>query len=159
MPLEKQVWDIMNSRYESVTPETTLKEACAILVEFRGRAGQIPGLVVKRASGEYLGVLSVTDILRYLNFIYDQSLREKENWIDRLMNKCADETLLTVNDVMTRFDISVRPNQKIIDAVRILLEEDVDLLPVEDSGQIIGVVYGGDILSEITRLFPQSPRY
>lgn len=156
MPLEKQVWDVMVSQYKAVSPETPLKEACAILAGPGKDAGALPGLVVKRASGEYLGILSVRDILRYLHFIYDQSLREKENWIDRLMNKCADETLLTVNDVMTRFDVSVRPNQKIIEAVRIMLEADVDLLPVEDAGRIIGVVNGGSILTEIARLLPRA---
>lgn len=158
MPLEKQVWDVMTTQYKAVTPETPLKDACGILAGTPQAEGTLPGLVVMRASGEYLGVLSVKDILRYLNFIYDQSLREKENWIDRLLNKCADESLLTVNDVMSRFDLTVRPNQKIIEAILTMLEEDVDLLPVEDSGRIIGVVCGGKILEEISNLMPQGPR-
>jgi predicted transcriptional regulator len=115
--------------------------------------------VVMRANGEYLGVLSVNDILRYLNFMYDQALREKESWLDKLMNRCADESLLSVNDVMTRFDISIRPNQKIIEAIRIMLEEDVDLLPVEDAGKIIGVIYGETILGEIAHLVNKNPNY
>ena len=158
MPLEKQVWDVMSSEFETVTPETTLKEACAILTRHREKQA-VTGLVVCRASGEYLGVLAVKDILRHLNFIYDQSLREQESWLDRLMNRHKDkeesrEGLLSVNDVMTRFDVSVRPNQPIIEAIRTMLDEDVDLLPVNDGGRIIGVVYGNSILGEISRLLP-----
>src|SRR5512139_3865492 len=108
MPLEKQVWDVMSTSFKSVTPETTLKEACTILADLRREKGIAPGLVVSRASGEYLGVLSVKDILRHLSFIYDQSLRERESWLDRLLDPHTAEGLLSVNDVMVRFDISVR---------------------------------------------------
>lgn len=154
MSLEKQVWDVMSTAFRSVTPETTLKEACAILVGNQQENPAVPGLVVRRASGEYLGVLSIKDILRHLNFLYDQSLREKESWLDRLMNKHTETGLLSVNDVMTRFDVSVRPNQRIIDAIRIMLDEDVDLLPVGDAGRIIGVVSSDTILREISRQIP-----
>lgn len=154
MPLEKQVWDVMSTSFKSVTPETTLKEACAILADLRGEKEMAPGLVVSRASGEYLGVLSVKDILRHLNFIYDQSLRERESWLDRLLDPHTAEGLLSVNDVMVRFDISVRPNQRIIEAIRLMLDEDLDLVPVWDSGRIIGVVHGDTILREISRLMP-----
>jgi CBS domain-containing protein len=154
MSLEKQVWDVMSTSYMSVTPETPLKEACALLAGLREENPTVPGLLVTRASGEYLGVLSVKDILRHLNFVYDQSLREQESWLDRLLNRRKEETTVSVNDVMTRFDVSVRPNQRIIDAVRIMIDEDVDLLPVGDSGRIIGVVYGNAILGEISRLIP-----
>ena len=159
MPLERQIWDLMDNRFIKVTPETPLKEACAILTGHQGPKPGGPGVVVMRANGEYLGVLSVNDILRYLNFMYDQALREKENWLDRLLDRCADESLLSVNDVMTRFDISIRPNQKIIEAIRIMLEEDVDLLPVEDAGKIIGVIYGETILGEIARLVNKNPNF
>jgi CBS domain-containing protein len=157
MPLERQIWDVMDNRFTQVTPETPLKEACAILTGLHRTKPGGPGLVVMRANGEYLGVLSVKDILRYLNFRYDQALREKEHWLDRLMDRCADESLLSVNEVMTRFAISIRPNQKIIEAIRIMLEEDVDLLPVEDAGKVIGVIYGETILGEIARLVNKNP--
>ena len=159
MPLERQIWDVMDNRFTQVTPETPLKEACAILTGLHRTKPGGPGLVVMRANGEYLGVLSVNDILRYLNFMYDQVLREKEHWLDRLMDRCADESLLSVNEVMTRFAISIRPNQKIIEAIRIMLEEDVDLLPVEDAGKIIGVIYGETVLGEIARLVNKNPNY
>ena len=152
MPLEKHVWDVMNKEFEAVTPETTLKEACAILISHREKQA-VSALIVRRASGEYLGVLSLKDILRHLNFLYDQSLRERDSWLDRLLNK-HKESLLSVNDVMTRFDIAIRPNQRIIDAIRIMLDEDVDLLPVLDAGRIIGVVNGDSILGEVSRLLP-----
>ncbi len=159
MPLERQIWDVMDNRFTKVTPETPIKEACAILTGLHRTKPGGPGLVVMRSNGEYLGVLTVNDILRYLNFMYDQSLREKENWLDKLMDRCADESLLSVNDVMTRFDVSIRPNQKIIEAIRIMLEEDVDLLPVEDAGKIIGVIYGETILGDIARLVNKNPNY
>ena len=59
MPLERQIWDVMDNRFTKVTPETPLKEACALLTGLHGTKPGGPGLVVMRANGEYLGVLSV----------------------------------------------------------------------------------------------------
>ena len=36
MPLERQIWDVMDNRFTKVTPETPLKEACALLTGLHG---------------------------------------------------------------------------------------------------------------------------
>jgi CBS domain-containing protein len=151
MPLEKQVWDVMDSKYDLITPETPLIEACSVL----GLAGKekpgIPGLVVVRASGEYLGILTVKDILSYLIDLHKQSKKEgrEEDWLSRLHDQDPDEALITVNDAMVNVDVLVRPNQKIIEVLQLLEDLDVDFLPVADTEKIIGVVRSTAILAEI----------
>ncbi len=154
MPLEKQVWDVIESNYKSVTPETPLKEACAILTGQGMGKPETLGLVVMRASGEYLGLLTVKDILRYVIFLHNRSRVESkgEDWLTQLRNQCADESLVTVNDVLVRYDLSVRANQKLLEVIEIMNEQDVELIPVSDVGKIIGVVRSIDVLAEITRL-------
>lgn len=151
MPLEKQVWDVIDSTFKTVTPETPLKEACAILTD--GKSEPL-GLVVMRASGEYLGLLTVKDILRYVLYLYHRSLGESEDkdWVTQIRDQCADESLITVNDVLVRHELFVRPNQKLLEVIPILTDQDVELIPVADAGKIIGVVRSSDVLAEIARM-------
>jgi predicted transcriptional regulator len=46
----------MDGKYEFITPETPLWEACRILGFRSKEQSGIPGLVVQRASGEYLDI-------------------------------------------------------------------------------------------------------
>ncbi len=154
MPLEKQVWDVIDSRYQMVTPETPLKEACAILSGTnREHPGDL-GLVIRRASGEYLGLLTARDILRYLLYLRNQSLREGQgqDWLNDLLHQCRDGSIITVNDVLVHYDLAVRPNQNLLEVLQIMDSENVDIIPVVDAGKIIGVVRSQDVLSEFARL-------
>ncbi|MBA4392130.1 MAG: hypothetical protein C0407_01125 [Desulfobacca sp.] len=151
MPLEKQVWDVMDAKYETITPETPLIEACAILGLSGKEKPGIPGLVVMRASGEYLGILTVKDVISYLITIYKQSKKEgqEEDWLTQVRNQGLDDSLITVNDALVHLDVLVRPNQKLIEVIQILEDLDLDFMPVSDTEKIIGVVRSTDILAEI----------
>ena len=54
---------------------------------------------------------------------------------------------MKVSDVMTQQVISVRPSDRIADAIRIMLDKRVSGLPVvDDAGVIVGIVTEGDLL-------------
>jgi CBS domain-containing protein len=154
MPLEKSVWDVMDSNFVTVTPETPLKEACALLTDHsRGKFGDL-GLVVSRASEEYFGLLTVKDILRYVIFLYKRakSEGEPEHWLDQIRDRYEEDSLITVNDVLVRYDVSVQPNEKLLEVIQKMEDQGVEIIPVANAGKIIGVVRQIDILSEITRM-------
>jgi CBS domain-containing protein len=154
MPLEKTVWDVIDGNFMTVTPETPLREACAILTDHgRGKPGDL-GLVVIRASEEYIGILTVKDILRYVIFLYKRSKSEGEgeHWLDQIRDQCEDDSLITVNDVLVRYDVSVQPNQKLLEVIQIMEDQGVEIIPVSNAGKIIGVVRQIDILAEIARM-------
>lgn len=154
MALEKSVWDVMDVNFDTVTPETPLREACAILTDrSKGKPGAL-GLVVVRSSEEYIGVLTVKDILRYVIFLYKRSRSEgkAEDWLAEIREECEDGSLITVNDVLVRYDISVNPNQKLLEVIQVMENLAVEIIPVSDAGKIIGVVRQIDILAEIARM-------
>jgi CBS domain-containing protein len=157
MALEKQVWDIMDLQYETITPETPLAEACRVLGLFGKEKPGMPGLVVQRSSGEYLGFLTVKDCLGYLNDLYKQSKKgdREEDWLDRLRGHDPEETLITVNDALVHLEVSVSPNHKMIDLLQVLEDLGVDFIPVADGEKIVGVVRSTAILAEIA----PKPRY
>lgn len=147
MPLEKKVWDAMDLNFETVTPETPLKEACSILSgKSRGKRGLL-GLVVMRTSGEYLGLLTTKEILRYLIDLHNNSKREgkEEDWPTSLID-LAHGAWVTVNDVLISYEVFARPNQSLIEVIRLMVENDLELLPVSDGGKIIGVIQSSDII-------------
>jgi Predicted signal-transduction protein containing cAMP-binding and CBS domains len=153
MPLEKHVWDVLDPNFITVTPETPLKEACTILTGSSRKKPEIHGLVVMRASGEYLGLITTKDILKYIIYLHNKFLREgkREDWITQLGIYCKDESLITVNDVMVFHEVSVRPSQKLFEVIRIMDDRDLEAIPVADAGKIIGLVRSVDILGEIAR--------
>jgi CBS domain-containing protein len=154
MPLEKIVWDVMDANFITVTPETPLKEACAILTDHRqGKPGDF-GLVVSRSSEEYIGFLTVKDILRYIIFLYKRakSEGEPEHWLDQIRDRYEGDSLISVNDVLVRYDVSVQPNVKLLDIIQTMEDQGLEMIPVSNAGKIIGVVRQVDILSEIARM-------
>jgi predicted transcriptional regulator len=120
----------------------------------------IPGLVVMRASGEYLGLLTTKEILKYVIYLYNKSKRDgqEEDWSSHLSDQGKDGSLVTVNDVMVFHEVFARPNQSLFEAIRIMDENDLEILPVSDAGKIIGVLHSTDILGEIARNIPGKPR-
>ena len=153
MPLEKRIWEVMNPNFETVTPETPLKEACAILGSQSREKQGILGLVVMRTSGEYLGLLTTKEVLKYVIYLYNKLRREgqAEDWTTHLSDRGQDGSLVTVNDVLVSYEIFARPNQSLFEVIRIMNENDLEILPVADSGKIIGVIQSADILGEIAR--------
>jgi len=108
-----------------------------------------------RASGEYLGLITTKDILKYIIYLHNKFIREgkREDWITQLGNYCKNESLITVNDIMVFHEVSVRPNQKLFEVIRIMDDRDLEAIPVDDTGKIIGMVRSVDILGEIARSF------
>ncbi|MBI4767703.1 MAG: CBS domain-containing protein [Deltaproteobacteria bacterium] len=142
MPLEKRAWDVMDTNFETVTPETPLKEACLILSGKSREKKGILGLVVMRASGEYLGLLTIKEILKYLDFLANKLKREgkAEDWETYLSGPDKDGSWVTVNDIMISYDVFARPNQGLFELIRIMEENDLEVIPVADGGKIIGVI-------------------
>ena len=153
MPLEKRVWDVMNPNFQTLTPETPLKEAYAILGSQSRENQGILGLVVMRTSGEYLGLLTTKELLKYLIYLYNKSKREgqEEDWTSHLSDRGKDGSLVTVNDVLISYEVFARPNQSLFEVIRIMDENDLEILPVADAGKIIGVIQSADILGEVAR--------
>jgi CBS-domain-containing membrane protein len=61
--------------------------------------------------------------------------------------------MTTVQDIMTRDVISVRPDMEIGQAVRMLLEKRINGLPVvDDAGQLVGILCQSDIIAQQKKL-------
>ncbi len=143
----------MDPNFQTVTPETPLREACAILgSQNREKQGSL-GLVIMRTSGEFLGLLTTKEVLKYVIYLYNKSKREgkEEDWATPLSDQGKDGSLVTVNDVLVFHEVFARPNQSLFEVIQIMDENDLEIIPVVDAGKVIGVIHSADILGEIAR--------
>ena len=140
-----KVSDLMTKDVVTVSPETSVRDAAALLVEHR-----ISGVPVVTPKGEVVGVLSEADILvkaggstsrsRLLGWLLDPDLG--------LEDKIRAET---VSEAMSSPPVVVTPTRSVHEAARLMVSETVNRLPVVDGGSLVGILTRADIVRAFTR--------
>jgi CBS domain-containing protein len=140
-----KVRDLMTTEVVTVTPETRLKEAAALLVERR-----ISGLPVVDAEGKVLGVLSEADIL-----VKEGGEKRRGGmlgWLFAPEIALEDKlTAATVGEAMTTPAVTIRPNAPVHKAAARMVQEGINRLPVVDKRKLLGIVTRADLVRAFTR--------
>ena len=69
---------------------------------------------------------------------------------DPQLKAAADKiSQIKVSDIMIRDIITTSPNAEIIDVLRLMIEKDVNRVPVLEKGVLVGIVTRGDIIFSI----------
>lgn len=138
VPAELTVRDLMTERPRTVTPDTPLRTA---VLDMR-RAG-VGGLPVVDGANRVLGMLSERELLRDL----------LSHYLPRAGGRAPDgappagpATRRTVRDVMTRQVLCVAPDQPLAEVAALLLNKDVDRVPVVQEDRLVGFLTRGDIV-------------
>jgi len=143
-----RIHDVMTTDVSTIGPDALLKDAAIAFVQ-RG----ISGMPVVSADGQVLGVISETDILPkqageprgrggFLQWLVDPS----DPWINERIDA------VTVDDAMSSPARTIPPERPLAEAATIMLEEDVNRLPVVDSdGALVGLVSRGDLVRAFAR--------
>ena len=146
--MDKSILEVMTPNPITVTPKTDLKDAIALLAE-----NKISGLPVIDEEDNLVGMLSESDLMwqesgveppPYImildSIIYLQNLSRYEKEIHKALGQ-------TVADVMSEKPLTIRSDQKIKQAAKILHQKEVRRLPVIDNeGKVIGILTQGDII-------------
>lgn len=120
----RQLLEAKGSGVASIGPETTVHEAMKIMAE--RNIGAL--LVLDR--GDLVGMVSERDFARKL-FLQD-----------KLPNQ------LSVQEVMTRDIVYVRPEMTTEECMALMTDKRVRHLPVIEKGEVVGVVSIGDLVKE-----------
>jgi CBS domain-containing protein len=148
-----KVKDLMSRDVVTVTPETPLKAAAALLVEHR-----ISGLPVCDA-GSVVGVVSEADIL-----VKEQGRDDRHGRVlaRLLAGAPLDETKIearTAGEAMSAPAITIGPNRQAAAAARLMVEEGVNRLPVVSrEGELVGIVTRADLVRAFVRSDDQIER-
>lgn len=123
--------DLMIRDITTVTPE--MKVAQADLKMVRKGIGGVP--VVKNGSNELAGILTQRDIM--------------------LSRFSVSVGGMTVQDLMTSPAVSVRVDTPLKEILRVMFENRVERLPVEDgAGHLVGLIVHDLILREVYKSLP-----
>jgi len=129
-----RVSELMSSPAISVEPDRPLKDVAETMLHHG-----ISTVPVVDQSGEIVGILSETDLLRF------QARRVTAPQV-------TDRTEVTVAaDLMTRAVISTGPNTAFDDLVQLMVIHDVKRVPVVADGRLVGMVSRTDVVRVLTR--------
>lgn len=143
-----KISDVMTRDVRTVTPETPLKEAAALLA----REG-ISGLPVVDADGAVLGVLSEADIL-----VKESGPQPAHHGLLAWLLEPVDPALpakleaTSAGEAMSSPALTIAPERPLREAATRMLEQGVNRLPVvDDEGRLVGIVSRGDLVRAFTR--------
>ncbi|MGH3083897.1 MAG: CBS domain-containing protein [Gaiellaceae bacterium] len=142
-----RVESLMSRDVVTVASETTLKEVAALLSRHR-----ISGVPVCDADRQVLGVVSEADILRQEEGRPPRSSTGLLSWLF----ESDDESLAkvgarTAGEAMTSPAITIDPGRPVSEAARLMLERQVNRLPVVREGKLVGIVTRADLVRAFHR--------
>jgi acetoin utilization protein AcuB len=126
------VKDWMTSNVVTITPDTTLPDAAALM-----REKHIRRVPVVNSSGELVGIVSQTDVLA----AKPSDATSLDIWeINYLLSR------LKVEKVMTKSPYTVHPEDSIRDAAQLMYDHKVGGIPVvDDKSHVAGIITESDI--------------
>jgi CBS domain-containing protein len=143
-----KIESVMTTEVATVEPGTSLKDVAQRLVERR-----ISGMPVVDAEGRVLGVISEADLLAKEGH-QPSAHRGVLAW---LVDRGSDPDQLkfdarVAGEAMTVPAITIGPHQQVASAVALMLEKQVNRLPVIDHlGRLVGIVTRADLLRAFAR--------
>ncbi len=134
--------DMMTKNVVTVTPDTSLKEVGRLLKEKR-----INGVPVVDSTERIVGIITVTDILRLLEEIYQwQVLEDKITGLhvselvgkERLNRKAAS--------VMKKNVFTLNENSTLNDLMRLMFTKKIHTIPVTKDDKLVGIIGKRDLV-------------
>lgn len=144
----KTVAEVMTPDPIVVGPKTSIREVIKIIAE-----QPISGLPVVDNSGKLVGIISETDLLWqeagveppvYIMFLDSVIYLENPARYDQELHKALGQT---VEEVMSGHPVSVKPENSLRKAAKVMQEKSIRRVAVTDNGgKVIGILSSGDIV-------------
>ncbi|MGW6568566.1 CBS domain-containing protein [Streptomyces sp. NPDC054975] len=141
----RTVGEVMTSEVVQAHPDTSFKELARLLTSHH-----ISGLPVVDDDDKVMGVVSRTDLTRR------QAARGRSGSgrgrVLRALTRHVRPTALTADGLMSSPAVTVHPEQRVVDAARIMERRHIDRLPVVDEeDRLIGITTRRDLLRVFLR--------
>ena len=142
-----RIKDVMTSPVVSTTEAAPLSDAITLMIQ-----NKLSGLPVLDAIGQLSGILSEGDLLRRVEL--GSGAADASWWSWLLSSRQLAETYRRSNghrvaDVMTRSPVTIRENETLSDAARLMQKHRIKRLPVMRDGRLIGVLSRMDFVKAL----------
>jgi CBS domain-containing protein/mannitol/fructose-specific phosphotransferase system IIA component (Ntr-type) len=138
LPRQLAVGDIMTQRPRTAKPDTPLRDAALQMAR-----GGISALPVVEENDVIVGMLAERDLLRHLLGSYLQGDSPPRPTPDGVNARRA------VRDAMTRQVLCVSPEQPLAEVASLMINKDVEQVPVVREGRLVGFLTRGDIVRKL----------
>ena len=129
------VRDVMTPEVKTILPDASARDALDLMIRRRFHALPVVG-----ETGEVLGVVTDRDLLRAL-------LRElPERPAGRFSGSPRQ---IKIRDIMSRTVLCVGADMDVDEVANMMINKDIDLLPVVNEGTLAGVLTRGDIIRKL----------
>ena len=143
---KETVQDYMSPKVFNTTPGTPLEGACKIMVRNGLRRIPIVGgeADISKAAKKLLGILTSTDVIRYIN---------AKELFDNLNSNLASDVLekTKISDIMAKDPITVESTMTIGELCELFSEENIGGVPVVKGDDVIGIITERDVLNAVKR--------
>lgn len=154
--MEKTTKAVMHTRFTTLSPEHTVKEAVQRLHNASREYGRrVFGMMVTDEKGKLVGMLSMYDIFIFLRPKHIEIWGEMDD-VDLtgiMEDVLARAGTITVGDIMTTDLISITPDTNLMMIVDIMIKKHVRRLPVLDGNEIVGIVFISDVFDYLLKKF------
>lgn len=133
------VEEVMTRDVVTASPEMSLSDLANTLVSKRLRAVPVVG-----DDGYVLGLITDRQVMTHFLPVLDQ-MGDVASDVGPLMGEGA------VRDVMERTVMCVNEDQPLVDVIRLMLDKEIERLPVVREGQLVGFLTRGDIIRSLLR--------
>jgi len=144
--------DVMDTRFQTLRPETPIAEAVRIFQRAGREQGQtVFGMMVTDATGALVGLLSIYDILLLLRPKHIHIWGEMEDLeVSGILEAaCRRAQPMLVGDIMTTEVITITPDTHLLLIIDIMIKKHVRRLPVLEDGKIVGIVYLSGVFNHL----------
>ncbi len=137
-----KVEEVMTRWVKTVSPDDRLNEVAASMCLHR-----IPSLPVVENTDRLLGIISESDILRYLfptlDIVISQGLGKTD--FEGMEDDYQNLSKLKVGDLMNRNISIVHPEMPVLKATSVMVYHKLRRIPVAEDGHLKGVLSLGDV--------------
>lgn len=132
-----KVKEILNKNAFTVYPETSLKEITKLFFEYN-----VSSLIIVNENKEVLGVVTYSDLFRFLFPDYDEIRNHGEYLFDPKSIVIRNQIYFDapVKHLMTKFSEIVDVEVSVIEAAAIMKSYRINQIPVTENGRLVGII-------------------
>jgi len=148
--------DLMDTHFHTLHPNQSIAEAISDFQMASDQEGRkIFGMMVTNAEDRLVGMLSMYDILNFVQPKHASILGEMEDLAvdDVYRHRLKSIRKITVNDIMTTEVVTIKPDTHLMTIAEMMIKKHIRRLPVVDGKTVVGIVYVSDAFYTLMHTF------